>query len=351
LPAVTSYGAGKKLFFVLEFVTDPANPLSRPVLSALFPIERHRRYTPLPVNVFSLWRHPHCYLCTPLLKAEYARLSLSTFVDWLISYRSCGVAKLEYIPGEGPFRALLNECLHERGISWLLSDSFARAFLRIESNVDEYFQHTISGKGRRELKRKTLRLSEMGRLQYEELVSGGDPAPWIEEFLRLESMGWKGAQNTALACNEPDRYFFRLIAREAFEKGKLLIGALRLNDKIIAIQCGFLSGMGYFAFKSAFDENYARFSPGVLLLMEIIGSAHQKEGLLWMDSCTTPENFIANRLFAEKRGIGTVFIATRRSGAVLVSLMRLNRRIRERSRPEPVDQPELAVTLQNEVRV
>src|SRR5262249_37492758 len=287
----------------------------------------------------------------PLLKAEYARLSLSAFLDWLISNRSSGAAELEYIPADGPFRALLNECLNDRGVSWLISESFTRAFLRVAGNVDQYLQNTVSGKGRRELRRKAHRLSEMGLLKYEELSNGGDPALWIEEFLGLEAMGWKGVQHTALACNEPDRYFFRLIARDAFEKGKLLIGALRLNNKVIAIQCGFLSGQGYFAFKSAFDEEYARFSPGVLLLLDIIVNFHQKKGLLWMDSCTTPENFIANRLFAERRGIGTVLIGTRLSGAVLVSLMRILRRIRERRPPDLVENPEIPVALQDEVRV
>src|SRR5215831_8447023 len=90
LPAINAYGTRKDLFFVLVFVADTDKPLSQPVLSAMFPIERHRRFRPLPVNVFSLWRYPHCYLCTPLLKAEYARLSLSAFLDWLISNRSSG---------------------------------------------------------------------------------------------------------------------------------------------------------------------------------------------------------------------------------------------------------------------
>ena len=66
--------------------------------------------------------------------------------------------------------------------------------------------------------------------------------------------------------------------------------ALRLNGRRIACKCNFLAGPGSFAFKIAFDEAYARYSPGKLLEVENIRLAHERPGLEWMDSCADPFN-------------------------------------------------------------
>ena len=60
----------------------------------------------------------------------------------------------------------------------------------------------------------------------------------MEEFLRLEANGWKGRQNTALACNEADRHFFATICKEALQKGQLLAVALRLDGKTLDPKAG-----------------------------------------------------------------------------------------------------------------
>src|SRR5262245_64353616 len=84
-----------------------------------------------------------------------------------------------------------------------------------------------------------------------------------EEFLEFESNSWKGKGGRALVCSETDRKYFVEIAREAFRRGKLMMLALRFNGRPIAYKVNFLSGDGSFAFKIAFDEEYARYSPEI----------------------------------------------------------------------------------------
>src|SRR5712691_1888056 len=52
-------------------------------LSGLFPLQRARRYKGLPVSALSAWRHRHCLLCTPLVRAAGAADTLAALVGWL----------------------------------------------------------------------------------------------------------------------------------------------------------------------------------------------------------------------------------------------------------------------------
>jgi len=115
-PALELLGQGSDLLFVLVVAELPAGSPQAPFLCGLFPLERRRRYKGLPVRALALWRYVHCYLCTPLIHAAYARECLQVFFDWLANDRR-GAPLLEctWIPGEGLFRRLLNELLAEEG--------------------------------------------------------------------------------------------------------------------------------------------------------------------------------------------------------------------------------------------
>ena len=102
--------------------------------------------------------------------------------------------------------------------------------------------------------------------------------------------------------------------------------ALELNGERVAQKCNFLAGNGSFAFKIAYDENHARYSPGLLVEMENIRRLHETPEIEWMDSCAVPVHFMINRLWLDRRTIQTVLIPTgKRPGELIVSLMPLIR--------------------------
>ena len=103
----------------------------------------------------------------------------------------------------------------------------------------------------------------------------------------------------------------------AQRSGRLLLMALRLDGKAIALKHNLLAGDGSFAFKITFDESFARYSPGVLLELENIERLHRLPGLRWMDSCAAPNRFMINHLWPARRQMQTIFFAT---GGVLPSL-------------------------------
>jgi hypothetical protein len=177
------------------------------------------------------------------------------------------------------------------------------------------------------MRRKQRRLSETGRVEFDELRPEGDSDAWIEEFLQLEVSSWKGKQGGAFACAESNRDYFVTIAKEAFKRGRLMMSALRLDGQPLAQKFSLNAGGGAFAFKIAYDENHAYFSPGTLLEVENIRRLHARPDIEWMDSCATPVHFI-NRLWHDRRTIQTVLVSTGgRTGALVVLLMPTIRRV------------------------
>ena len=277
LPAIESYGRGRDLRFVLVFTPGDGPPTGPAVLAGFFPLELRRTYQRIPVSTLALWRYPHCFLGTPLLRRSSAEACLETFFDWALqSSHPWRLLELGRVSGEGSFHRLLLEQIGKRGLFAYRAESYVRALFEPAEDADVYLQRSLPGKKRKELRRQINRLTELGRVEFDELDGEGDPAPWIEQFLALEASGWKGEEGTALLSSEEDRRFFRSIAREAFDRGALSMLALRLDGAPIAMKCNVEAGDGAFALKVAFDEAYARFSPGVALEIESIRRMHDQ---------------------------------------------------------------------------
>jgi hypothetical protein len=143
----------------------------------------------------------------------------------------------------------------------------------------------------------------------------------IEEFLELEAAGWKGERGSALGSTAAGARFFRAMAMQASARGRLMMVGLELDGRPVALKCNLLAGEGSFAFKIAYDEDYARFSPGALLELENIRAFHRRPALQWMDSCAAPEHFMLNRLWLERRPLIDVLAATGRAPGLALSAL------------------------------
>jgi hypothetical protein len=323
MPAVRAFGAGRRVCFALILAPDPGRPLGPPLLAGLFPLERQSQYQglgqKLPFKTLRLWKHKYCYLCTPLIRAGYGREVIAAFFDWLAAgSHGCSLMEFVVIAGDGPFHQTLLDYFNERTRLSCVTNIFTRALFRPASDAETYVRGALRRVRRKEFERQERRLLEAGRVEYLSLEPGGDGAAWIEEFLQTEAVSWKGAGGRALACDEADRVFFVEVAREAFRRGRLMMLALHVDGRPIAHKCNFLSGHGSFAFKIAFDEKYARYSPGVLLELENIRRLHAQSKVKWMDSCADTDRFMINQIWTDRRTIQTLVVG---AGAPLGELV------------------------------
>lgn len=326
-PALESYGRGKDLLFVLVLADLPPGSLHAPLLCGFFPLQRRHGYKGLPVKTLALWCHVHCYLCTPLIHAAYAPKCLAAFFHWLATDRR-GAALLEckWVPGEGPFHRLLAEYLAEQRKVTLIEETYARAMLCPRASARAYLEEVLSGERRRRLRRHEERLGDKGKVEYVALGPDDDAVAWLEEFLRLEAAGWKGREGTALQCRAEDRRFFLDALAEAHRRGRLMMMALRVDGKPVALFCDLIAAPWSFVFKLTFDEGHAAFSPGALLELEKVRRLHDRPDIRQADSCNAPGPSLLKDLWADRRLIETILIAPGKApGPLVVSLLPLLR--------------------------
>jgi hypothetical protein len=323
MPAIRAFGEGRRLRFALVLAQEPARHDGAPLLCGIFPLEQQEHYQglsrKLPFKTLRLWKHKYCYLCTPLVREGYGRQVIAAFFDWLdAGSHNCSLMEFRFIAGDGLFNGLLMDYFERRAKTHYISTYFLRALFRPTIDADTYLCAALSAKHRKMIRRQERQLSETGRLEYDALTPDDDVAVWIEEFLGLEAGGWKGRESSAIASNEPDRSYFKSIAKEAFRRGRLSMLALRLDGRPIAYKCDFPTGRGLFTFRIAFDENYARNSPGMLLEIENVRRLHARSQIEWVDSCNDSFSLMFNRLWLERRTILDVVVGAGKTWGDLV---------------------------------
>ena len=84
------------------------------------------------------------------------------------------------------------------------------------------------------------------------------------------------SQGSALATDPQVGAFYTQLAQVACELGTLRIGMLRIGDRAAAMQLAIEQDGCFWLFKMGFDESFARFSPGTLLMVESLRSARQR---------------------------------------------------------------------------
>jgi len=320
LPALEAFGAGKDIAVVLVLIHDRHNPDAPTKLGALFPLEPIQRFRKLKVSAVSLWQHLHCYVCTPLVRADSAKASMVEFFRWFQSGgASASLMELRCISGDGPFHKMLIDLSNELGLRNCVTDIFTRGLWHAGYDKNTAPESAVSGDLRRRLRRKEKRLRERGRVEHLAVRSEDDVGRWIDEFLQIEASGWKGQRGSALASSESDRRYFTQIVTSAFRRSRLLMLGLNFDDRPIARRCAFVAGEGSFAFKTAYDEEYADFSPETMLEMDSIRQLQTLPGVQWMDSCATTDNFLVNRLTNDRKTIQSLAIGVGALGELLVS--------------------------------
>lgn len=331
LPLWKAYFADQQVQLVLIYRSG-AKPNDPPELCGLVPLWQ-RRHEKLPIAFWSLWQNDYICNCTPLLRQGVATEAWRVFCDWLAT-QSLPLIELPLVNGDGPFQHALLEVANERHTPIYVNAHYSRALLRPAENAEAYCAQSMTCHNRQELRRQRRRLSERGQLESRVTQPGDDIQFWIDEFLRLESAGWKGREGTALAVDETNAAFTRTVIEEGFARNQVTLLGLFLDGRAIALKLNFLSGEGGFTYKIAFDEDFKKYSPGVQLELENIDWFHAQRGLAWLDSCARPEHFMIGRLWKDRRIMHRLTLSTgSRFGDLLIGGLSCLKGIKAALRP------------------
>jgi CelD/BcsL family acetyltransferase involved in cellulose biosynthesis len=278
-------------------------------LAGLLPIHRPARYYRRPIPHIASWVHPNCFLGTPLVARGLEREFWRAFLDWADANAGRGLfLHLAQMPLEGPLYAGLQAVLAEQGRLAATVHREDRAMLASDLSPEAYFEASLSGKKRKELRRQFNRLADLGEVTMARTSGDEHLARWIEDFLALEHSGWKGTQGSALASHQATTALFKEALFGAASQGKLERLTLSLDGEPIAMLVQFLTPPGAYSYKTAFDERYARYSPGVLVQRENLALL-DNPAIDWCDSCAAADHPMIDHIWRERRAIGRLSIA------------------------------------------
>lgn len=301
LPSLEHFGqAGKTQIFAL---------FEGAVLTGLMPLTARNNYYQYPIPNQAAWMHDNMFCGAPLVakghEADFWR-ALTGHLDR--EPRTALFFHLPALPADGILAASLAQVLALEGRTAAIVHSHERALLASDLTSEDYFNASLSTKKRKELRRQHRRLDELGDLTFERTSGAEGIAEWTAEFLALEQAGWKGEQGSALAESTATRSLFEQSLAGAAVAGRLERLTFRLNGKPIAMLANFITAPGSFSFKTAFDEDYARFSPGVLLQKENLALL-DRGTIEWCDSCAASGHPMIEKIWREKRRMISVSLA------------------------------------------
>ncbi|MFN3748029.1 MAG: GNAT family N-acetyltransferase [Sphingorhabdus sp.] len=319
---------------------DPRGKVRLAVVSAsgrligIMPVCEEGHYAGFALPNKQNWLNPNAFLGTPLILAgaerRFWRILLKQLDLW---HEGALFFHLTAMTTDGPIALALEAECKQQGRRFALFQREERAFLEHGMSPATYLDANLRAKKRKELRRQHKRLSELGDLQLDRSNGRERLDAWIDEFLALERRGWKGSNGSALDCDDKTRSLFRGALHGAANEGKLELLALRLDGRAIAMLVNFLTPPGAFSFKTAFDEDYARFSPGVLLQIHNLALL-EREGIEWCDSCAVQDHPMIDSIWSGRRAIGRYSVAiggpVRRAGfAILLAAEKAKGRLRQ----------------------
>ena len=278
------------------------------VLAGVMPIVKRQLYYHYPLPHFANWVHGNCFLGAPLVakgcEAEFWRALLG-WADHSVA--ASMFFHLTAFPLDGPLFAKLKHVAQEEQRPFAIVQQEERALLQSDLSPEDYWQAALPTKKRKELRRQQRRLEEQGCLSFERETDGDALDLWTSEFLALENAGWKGERGHALVRDGRTAELFRATLKGAATRRRLERLTLRLDGAPIAMLANLIAQPGAFAYKTTYDERFARFSPGVLLQQRNLALLEHHRAQ-WCDSCASQDHPMIDKLWSERRRIGRINI-------------------------------------------
>ena len=279
-------------------------------LRLLVPFSVERPATPLGVSIMRTWSSPFGPLGTPLVDRDDPTGVIEDFFD-MLARPHLKLPKVLVMPEvrlDGPVASLFGMVAENLGLTLVTTGQVMRPFLESDLDGPAYLKAALKPHHMREFKRLRRRLGEMGKLEHHVARTAEEVRLGTEAFLTLEAAGWKGRERTAMAVDRFRAAFAREAMHGLSEQDLCRVHSLTLDGKVIACLIVFIEAGVAYTWKTAYDEVYAQFSPGTLLMIDVTIQHLDDPNIVATDSCGVPDHPVMSRLWTERKPIGTIVI-------------------------------------------
>ncbi len=261
------------------------------------------------------WTHPFAPLGTPLVDrdatAEVAAACLAHITG------DASLPKLVLLPllaDTGPVARALRVAAESGGGTHRAFGEHQRAALDLAAGRPRDLDEVIGAKRMREARRLRRRLDEAGRVEFAVARYPETIAQALQQFLALESRGWKGAAGTALIQSDAHRCFAEAALDALAGRGAAMVAELSLDGRAIASVILLRSGDRAWSWKMAYDEGVARFSPGLQAMTDLTAALLADESIRFANSCAVPDHPLMDHLWRDRLAVADVMISVRPGG-------------------------------------
>jgi CelD/BcsL family acetyltransferase involved in cellulose biosynthesis len=254
-----------------------------------------------------VWQSNQAALGALVVDRDSAEASLSALIDWLGRKRPAVAGLLApNLDTAGSTFPALQALAARRSAPLHIVGRRNRAVLTAASSAAG-FEAALPKKRLKEWNRQMRRLQERGKVAF---VVASDAAA-TEKFLALEAAGWKGARRTALGADAGLAAFARSMLSDLGRAGAMSVHFLTLDDQPVAAGVVLLSGGRAFYWKTAYQEFYAEYSPGVLLTRELSRALERDSAIASTDSCAIENHPMIDKLWSNRLMLADCAIASR----------------------------------------
>jgi len=202
------------------------------------------------------------------------RFSLEKILITLTNLKSPFV--LQRIPHNIPIREILNGKNNEKFI-YMEKNTIGSQYLNLESDIGS-FEAQLSSKRRSDLRRVLKKAKSLGKVTIDILKpSLHEVDKLIQLAFEIENSSWKSENSSSILKNKQLKYFFTCYFKKLSTNNKLVIGFLKINDKIIAMQIAQDEFNKIWLLKIGQNDNFKKISPGIILTHEMIKYAISKK--------------------------------------------------------------------------
>lgn len=288
------------------------------------PVGRRRPGLVLPAN--ATWATEYAPLGTPLIDPAAPDEAVRGFLE--AGATPGGLFAIPYLPLHSRSAARLKAAAPQETVVFARA---ARASHGANAKGKAQLAEADSGKRRKEMRRLMRRLGDHGKVRFTSLA-GPDAIQGFEAFLHLEAAGWKGRSGTALMSLPETAAFARLAVEQRAAADGVRIDQLWAGETLVAALVLFRDAGKVFSWKIAFDEDFARYSPGAQIALQALKTNLATPGFKGADSLAIPGHTMIEPLWRGRLETGTLLYAQGLTGSLKQRLCKADVKLEQRLR-------------------
>jgi hypothetical protein len=285
----------------------------------------------LPLRHLRSFRSVHTFCDGLLVDADRADPVAETLFAYLrsVSHRWHGV-EFGSRRADSALAEILDRVAGRFGMPWCEDRTSLRAIIRPSEVNEETPAVMLSRNQRKKLRKSRTSLAKIGSVEFRLVRCGSEHERCAQQFLELEQAGWKGDEQTAMACDAAQELFFHEMIGGFARSQRALFAELSLDGRVIASTSNLISGNAAFAFKVGWHRDFSRQSPGTQNEFEtLMQSGQELTDLEYLDSCASPGSYI-EKIWPWRQRYTSGLFPTSRLGLAACSTLRRLRKLKRR---------------------